>query len=90
MYSIHLCTLLFIIVVCILNFNKLFFLIYGIFTRLVFLIGELALLFDKPRAATIIANEKVKCVRLDQSKFERLLGSCADILKRNMGSYNIG
>jgi len=51
--------------------------------------GELALLFDKPRAATIIANEKVKCVRLDRSKFERLLGSCADILKRNMDAYNV-
>ena len=47
------------------------------------------MLFDKPRAATIIANEKVKCVRLDRSKFERLLGSCADILKRNMDAYNM-
>lgn len=50
--------------------------------------GELALLFNKPRAATIIAETKMKCVRLDRGRFERLLGNCADVLMKNLENYN--
>lgn len=50
--------------------------------------GELALLLDKPRAATIKAcGGALKCARLDRSRFERLLGPCRDILKRDMKRY---
>ncbi|RWS29307.1 cAMP-dependent protein kinase regulatory subunit-like protein [Leptotrombidium deliense] len=50
--------------------------------------GEIALLLDRPRAATVVAKEPLKCVKLDRARFERLLGPCADILKRNMEHYN--
>lgn len=50
--------------------------------------GEIALLLDRPRAATVIARGPLKCVKLDRARFERLLGPCADILKRNMEHYN--
>ena len=50
--------------------------------------GEIALLLDRPRAATIVAHGPLKCVKLDRPRFERLLGPCADILKRNMELYN--
>jgi len=49
--------------------------------------GELAILFDKPRAATIIADTEMKCVRLDRGKFERLLGNAHDVMRRNMEAY---
>jgi len=51
--------------------------------------GEIALLLDQPRAATVTASENLKCVKLDRSRFERLLGPCSDILKRNMSMYNV-
>eukprot|EP00123_Amoebidium_parasiticum_P015129 comp22799_c0_seq2/m.35756 comp22799_c0_seq2/g.35756 ORF comp22799_c0_seq2/g.35756 comp22799_c0_seq2/m.35756 type:complete len:365 (-) comp22799_c0_seq2:75-1169(-) len=50
--------------------------------------GELALLSGRPRAATITANGALKCVKLDRERFERVLGSCADILRRNVAKYN--
>uniref|UniRef100_A0A1B6CNM3 Cyclic nucleotide-binding domain-containing protein n=1 Tax=Clastoptera arizonana TaxID=38151 RepID=A0A1B6CNM3_9HEMI len=50
--------------------------------------GEIALLLDRPRAATVIAKGPLKCVKLDRARFERLLGPCADILKRNITQYN--
>jgi len=50
--------------------------------------GEIALLLDRPRAATVVANGPLKCVTLDRARFERLLGPCADILKRNLEHYN--
>ena len=66
--------------------------------------GELALLFDRyifqtiflqldfhlrPRAATVKAKEKLVCVKLDRASFERLLGPCSDILRRNAKQYNM-
>jgi cAMP-dependent protein kinase regulator len=45
--------------------------------------GELALIDDKPRAATIIAQTKVTVAFLGKDGFQRLLGSVADIMKRN-------
>ncbi|XP_059612863.1 cAMP-dependent protein kinase type I regulatory subunit isoform X1 [Phlebotomus argentipes] len=50
--------------------------------------GEIALLLDRPRAATVMARGPLKCVKLDRARFERVLGPCADILKRNITQYN--
>ncbi|KAI7697599.1 cAMP-dependent protein kinase regulatory subunit [Sarcoptes scabiei] len=50
--------------------------------------GEIALLFNRPRAATVKAQGSLKCLKLDRDCFERLLGPCVDILKRNMENYN--
>jgi len=50
--------------------------------------GEVALLLDRPRAATVTANGPLKCVKLDRARFERVLGPCSDILKRNIQQYN--
>ncbi|XP_063865393.1 cAMP-dependent protein kinase type I regulatory subunit-like isoform X1 [Scylla paramamosain] len=50
--------------------------------------GEIALLLDRPRAATVIADGPLKCVKLDRARFERVLGSCGEILKRNIEQYN--
>lgn len=36
--------------------------------------GELSLLYDRPRAATIMAESNVKLARLDRGRFQRLLG----------------
>ena len=49
--------------------------------------GEIALLLDRPRAATVIAQGPLKCVKMDRSRFERVLGPCSDILKRNITAY---
>jgi len=45
--------------------------------------GELALLNDAPRAASIIAKSKVKVAFLGKDGFQRLLGPVADIMRRN-------
>ncbi|ESO10754.1 hypothetical protein HELRODRAFT_72321 [Helobdella robusta] len=50
--------------------------------------GEIALLLDRPRAATVVAHGPLKCVKMDRSRFERVLGPCSDILKRNIAQYN--
>jgi len=50
--------------------------------------GEIALLNERPRAATVTAKGPLKCVKLDRARFERLLGPCVDILKRNIGLYH--
>lgn len=50
--------------------------------------GEIALLLKRPRAATVKAKGTLKCVKLDRARFERVLGPCQDILKRNIGQYN--
>lgn len=52
--------------------------------------GEIALLLDRPRAATVTAQgtTELKCVKLDRARFERVLGPCADILKRNIQRYH--
>jgi len=49
--------------------------------------GEIALLLDKPRAATVVAVGPLKCVKMDRARFERVLGPCSDILKRNIDQY---
>lgn len=49
--------------------------------------GEIALLLDRPRAATVIAKGLLKCVKLDRQRFERVLGPVSEILKRNISRY---
>lgn len=49
--------------------------------------GELALLRDEPRAATVKAASHLKCATIDRDCFKRLLGPLDDILKRNMEQY---
>jgi len=48
--------------------------------------GELALLHNEPRAATVIAKTEVKLVVLTRANFRRLLGPLEDVLKRNIGT----
>merc|ERR1719510_2364569 len=45
--------------------------------------GELALVNHAPRQATVVARDDVKVAFLDALAFERLLGPCMGILKRN-------
>lgn len=50
--------------------------------------GELALVLKKPRIASVYAAvEGTKCAVLDVCAFERLLGPCVDIMKRNIEKY---
>lgn len=49
--------------------------------------GELALVTHKPRAASAYAVGEVKLAFLDVEAFERLLGPCMDIMKRNIDDY---
>ncbi|XP_078066081.1 protein kinase, cAMP-dependent, regulatory, type II, alpha A isoform X2 [Mustelus asterias] len=49
--------------------------------------GELALVTNKPRAASAYAVGDVKCLVMDIQAFERLLGPCMDIMKRNIVNY---
>ncbi|KAJ5808512.1 hypothetical protein N7474_009781 [Penicillium riverlandense] len=44
--------------------------------------GELALLDDKPRAASIVTKTEVKVARLGRDGFKRLLGPVQDIMRR--------
>ncbi|VUC36905.1 unnamed protein product [Clonostachys rosea] len=44
--------------------------------------GELALLNDAPRAASIVASSDVKVASLGKSAFQRLLGPVEDIMRR--------
>ncbi|GAA5802346.1 camp-dependent protein kinase regulatory subunit [Helicostylum pulchrum] len=50
--------------------------------------GELALLNDSPRAATVVAHGRLKCATLGKKAFTRLLGPVLDILKRNSENYH--
>ncbi|CAD5116465.1 DgyrCDS5350 [Dimorphilus gyrociliatus] len=49
--------------------------------------GELALLSEKPRAASVYATGDTKVAKLSRKDFDRLLGNCQDILKRNAEAY---
>ncbi|EDV37986.1 uncharacterized protein Dana_GF13729, isoform A [Drosophila ananassae] len=50
--------------------------------------GELALVTHRPRAASVYATGgPVKLAFLDVKAFERLLGPCMDIMKRNIDDY---
>lgn len=49
--------------------------------------GELALVTNKPRAASVYAVGETRCLVIDIQAFERLLGPCMDIMKRNISQY---
>jgi len=49
--------------------------------------GELALIYNKPRAASVIASTDVSLAVLDIGAFERLLGPCVEIMQRNVSNY---
>ena len=49
--------------------------------------GELALLKNEPRAASIIARSDCACVSMDRHSFKRMLGPLDNILKRNTDLY---
>lgn len=49
--------------------------------------GELALVTHKPRAASVYAVGDLITAVLDVHAFERLLGPCMDIMKRNIDGY---
>jgi cAMP-dependent protein kinase regulator len=49
--------------------------------------GELALLRNEPRAASVKADTDVECVSMDRHAFKRMLGPLEDILKRNVDLY---
>jgi len=49
--------------------------------------GELALVTHKPRAATVVAQSDVRLAFLDVNAFERLLGPCMELMKRNINDY---
>lgn len=49
--------------------------------------GELALVTKKARAASVFAVGKTKVAFLDVEAFERLLGPCMDLMKRNIEDY---
>lgn len=49
--------------------------------------GELALLQDQPRAATVVAATEVCLLSMDRSTFKRLMGPAEDFLKRGAARY---
>ncbi|KAF8817751.1 hypothetical protein IE077_002318, partial [Cardiosporidium cionae] len=49
--------------------------------------GELALLKNQPRAATVIAKSDCNTISLDRKSFKRLLGPVENILIRNVEVY---
>ena len=49
--------------------------------------GELALLADKPRAATVKATSNCVCLSMSRVCFKRLLGSLEDTIRHNAGIY---
>ncbi|KAI8322258.1 camp-dependent protein kinase regulatory subunit [Martensiomyces pterosporus] len=49
--------------------------------------GELALLDNQPRQATLVANGRTKCARMSKDAFDRLLGPVINIIRREAGNY---
>ncbi len=49
--------------------------------------GELALIRNEPRAASVVAKSKCKLLTLDRMSFKRLLGPIENLLKRNSDTY---
>jgi cAMP-dependent protein kinase regulator len=49
--------------------------------------GEVALLRECPRTATVVATKPSKVISLDSRSFHRLLGPCKDVLTENMSKY---
>lgn len=51
--------------------------------------GELALLDDKPRAASVVADSEVKLATLGKNGFQRLLGPVESIMRRDDPSKDV-
>lgn len=49
--------------------------------------GELSLLKDVPRQASIVAKTNIKVAYIDRNAFKRLFGPLEEILKRNAEKY---
>jgi len=50
--------------------------------------GEFALVLNTPRVASVyVVSDTMRCAVLDIYAFERLLGPCVDIMKRNIDNY---
>ena len=49
--------------------------------------GEMALIENTPRSATVYSIGKTKVAFIERESFERLLGPCLDIMKRNIELY---
>ena len=49
--------------------------------------GEMALMQNAPRAATVTAGDNCKLVKLDRPSFQRLLGPCIETFEQNMKLY---
>jgi len=49
--------------------------------------GELSLIRNEPRAASVVAQTECKLLTLDKKSFRRLLGSIEDLLLRNSVTY---
>jgi CRP-like cAMP-binding protein len=49
--------------------------------------GELALLTNKPRAATVSSVGTTKCLRITKKHFDQVMGPCEQVLMRNMRTY---
>jgi len=49
--------------------------------------GEISLLLDRPRQATVTAKEELRCVKLDRTRFERVLAPCFTIMREKMKKY---
>lgn len=50
--------------------------------------GEVALLTNRSRQATVKAKGPVKCLSLERKTFKRVMGPLEDILQRNMTKYD--
>jgi cAMP-dependent protein kinase regulator len=50
--------------------------------------GEVALLTNRSRQATVKAKGAVKCLSLERKTFKRVMGPLEDILQRNMTKYD--
>lgn len=49
--------------------------------------GELALLTNKPRQATVTALGDVQCLVISKKHFDQVMGPCSEILNRNTRTY---
>merc|ERR1712106_439089 len=49
--------------------------------------GEIALILELPRVATVTAKGDLKCVKLDRSRFERVLHPCLEMMRERMSQY---
>lgn len=50
--------------------------------------GELALLHNEPRAATVQALTKLKVCSVERATFKRVLGPLEQVLERNVSRYS--